>query len=307
MALMQTPFVTAEEIDALCNYENIIDNQRQVFKNYYLNEAVMGPRAILSQNENAQFSYIARASKNGPTVIKFGSVVPSNSDKNIPVVQTTVAILDTTTGSVKLFLDGEAVTKWRTVCASMAAASTLANQVKNIAVIGLGHQGIAHIQAAKSIFNPERIIGISKGGKTIDPGFEIEVSKDINEINTCDLIFICTNSSEPVIKSLLNPGSTCISIGSFSPTRLEVSVDALSKADKVFGDDAKTISEQSGSVLSTLAKSDRKWTQAQSIGGVYAEKIKGRENEQQVIYYFSVGLGIQDAALAEYILENGKF
>jgi ornithine cyclodeaminase len=121
------------------------------------------------------------------------------------------------------------------------------------------------------------------------------------------LIFICTNSSEPVIKSLLNPGSTCISIGSFSPTRLEVSVDALSKADKVFGDDAKTISEQSGSVLSTLAKSDRKWTQAQSIGGVYAEKIKGRENEQQVIYYFSVGLGIQDAALAEYILENGKF
>jgi len=199
MALMQTPFVTAEEIDALCNYENIIDNQRQVFKNYYLNEAVMGPRAILSQNENAQFSYIARASKNGPTVIKFGSVVPSNSDKNIPVVQTTVAILDTTTGSVKLFLDGEAVTKWRTVCASMAAASTLANQVKNIAVIGLGHQGIAHIQAAKSIFNPERIIGISKSGKSVDLGFEIELSKDINEINACDLIFICTNSSEPVL------------------------------------------------------------------------------------------------------------
>ena len=307
MALMQTPFVTAEEIDALCSYEKIIENQRQVFKNYYLNEAVMGPRAILSQNENAQFSYIARASKNGPTVIKFGSVVPSNSDKNIPVVQTTVAILDTTTGGIKLFLDGEAVTKWRTVCASMAAASTLANQVKNIAVIGLGHQGIAHIQAAKSIFNPERIIGISKSAKTVDLGFEIEVSKEINEVNKCDLIFICTNSSEPVIKSLLNPGSTCISIGSFSPTRLEVSVDALSKADKVFGDDAKTISEQSGSVLSTLAKSDRKWTQAQSIGGVYAEKIKGRENEQQVIYYFSVGLGIQDAALAEYILENGKF
>lgn len=307
MALMQNPFVTAEEIDALCSYEKIIENQRQVFKNYYLNEAVMGPRAILSQNENAQFSYIARASKNGPTVVKFGSVVPSNSDRDIPVVQTTVAILDTTTGGIKLFLDGEAVTKWRTVCASMAAASKLANQVKNIAVIGLGHQGIAHIQAAKSIFNPERIIGISKSAKTVDLGFEIEMSTEIDAVNTCDLIFICTNSSEPVIKSLLNPGSTCISIGSFSPTRLEVSVDALSKADKVFGDDAKTISEQSGSVLSTLAKTDRKWTQAQSIGGVYAEKIKGRENDQQVIYYFSVGLGIQDAALAEYILENGKF
>jgi ornithine cyclodeaminase/alanine dehydrogenase-like protein (mu-crystallin family) len=33
----------------------------------------------------------------------------------------------------------------------------------------------------------------------------------------------------------------------------------------------------------------------------------GRENKEQVIYYFSVGLGIQDAALAEFILANGKF
>jgi ornithine cyclodeaminase len=121
------------------------------------------------------------------------------------------------------------------------------------------------------------------------------------------LIFICTNSQEPVINSALNSGSTCISIGSFAPNRLEVSVSALSKADKVFGDDAKTISEQSGSVVKTLENSERTWQQAQSIGGVYAGEIKGRENKEQVIYYFSVGLGIQDAALAEFILTNGKF
>ena len=69
MALAQTPFVSAEQINALCSYEQIIENQRQVFKNFYLDEAVMGPRAILSQGENVQFSYIARASKNGPTTV----------------------------------------------------------------------------------------------------------------------------------------------------------------------------------------------------------------------------------------------
>ena len=111
MAHLQTPFVTAEEINALCSYEKIIDNQRQVFVNFYSNKAMMGPRAILSQNDNAQFSYIARASENGPTIVKFGTVVPGNSARDIPVVQTTVAILDVTSGSLKLFLDGEAVTK----------------------------------------------------------------------------------------------------------------------------------------------------------------------------------------------------
>ena len=52
MALTQTPFVSAEQINALCSYEKIVENQRQVFKNFYLDEAVMGPRAILSQGEN---------------------------------------------------------------------------------------------------------------------------------------------------------------------------------------------------------------------------------------------------------------
>jgi len=305
MAHVRTPFITAEEINDLCTYEKIVENQRQVFKQFFLDEAVMGPRAILSQGENAQFSYIARASSDGPTIVKFGTVVPSNAGRDIPVVQTTVSVIDATTGSVKLFLDGEAVTKWRTVCASMAAAKELSNQVKKIAVIGVGHQGAAHLHAAKHIFKPESIIGIDQDLKKSDLG--IEITQDIKAAYDCDLIFICTNSQEPVISSALNSGSTCISIGSFAPNRLEVSVSALSKADKVFGDDAKTISEQSGSVVKTLENYERSWQYPQSIGGVYAGKIKGRENKEQVIYYFSVGLGIQDAALAEFILANGKF
>jgi ornithine cyclodeaminase len=305
VALTQTPFVSAEQINAMCSYEKIVENQREAFKNFYFDQAVMGPRAILTQGENAQFSYIARASKDGPTIVKFGTVVPSNTQRGISVVQTTVSVIDATTGSIKLFLDGEAVTKWRTVCASMAAAKELANSVKKIAVIGMGHQGTAHALAAKEIFKPEKIIGIDK--KMEDSKVGIDLTQDIKAAYSCDLIFICTNSQDPVINSELYSGSTCISIGSFAPNRLEVAVEALSKADKVFGDDAKTISEQSGSVVKTLASVQRNWDQAQSIGGVYAGKISGRDNKQQVIYYFSVGLGIQDAALAEFILAHGKF
>ena len=307
MALIQTPFVSAEEIDSLCTYEKIIDNQRQVFKNFFLNEAVMGPRAILAQNENAQFSYIARASKEGPTIVKFGTVVPSNSNRNIPVVQTMVSVIDAQTGSVKLFLDGESVTKWRTVSASMAAASELSNQVKQIAVVGLGHQGQAHLRAAQSIFHAEKIYGVSNVDIDIDFGFDVEVTKDISVIGNCDLVFLCTNSIEPVINMNLSPGTTCISIGSFAPNRQEVSAPVLALADKVFGDDAKTISEQSGSVVMALGLADRKWSEVESIGALYAGKTSGRDNKDQVIYYFSVGLGIQDAALAEFILKNGKF
>ena len=187
----------------------------------------------------------------------------------------------------------------------MAAAKELSNPVKTVGVIGLGHQGIAHIKAAEEIFAPKKIIGFARGDKNLD--LDIEISKDLGLVNQCDLIFVCTNSISPVITSVLNPGTTCISIGSFAPNRLEVSVEALANADKVFGDDAKTISEQAGSVVSTLAIPKRKWDKPESIGELYNQRIKGRTTVDQVIYYFSVGLGIQDAAMAEFILQNGKF
>jgi len=283
----------------------VMEVQKKVFIDFANSKAVMGPRAILTQNENAQFSYIARASENGPTIVKFGSVIPSNEKRDLPVVQTTIAVLNQLTGSVDYFLDGESVTKWRTVAASMAAAKELSNPVKTVGVIGLGHQGIAHIKAVKEIFSPKKIIGFARGDKNLD--LDIEISKDLGLVNQCDLIFVCTNSISPVITSVLNPGTTCISIGSFAPNRLEVSVEALANADKVFGDDAKTISEQAGSVVSTLAIPKRKWDKPESIGELYNQRIKGRTTVDQVIYYFSVGLGFQDAAMAEFILQNGKF
>ena len=305
MASAQGKFIGPLEVDSICEIKKVMDVQKKVFIDFANNKAVMGPRAILTQNENAQFSYIARASENGPTIVKFGSVIPSNEKRDLPVVQTTIAVLNQLTGSVDYFLDGESVTKWRTVAASMAAAKELANPVTTVGVIGLGHQGIAHIKAVKEIFSPKKIIGFARGDKNLD--LDIEISKDLGLVNNCDLIFVCTNSISPVITSVLNPSTTCISIGSFAPNRLEVSVEALANADKVFGDDAKTISEQAGSVVSTLAMPKRKWDKPESIGELYNQRIKGRTTVDQVIYYFSVGLGIQDAAMAEFILQNGKF
>ena len=298
-------FIGPLEVDGICEIKKVMAVQRQVFIDFANSKAAMGPRAILTQHENAQFSYIARASENGATIVKFGSVIPSNVKRDLPVVQTTIAVLNQLTGSVDYFLDGESVTKWRTVAASMAAAKELANPVKTVGVIGLGHQGIAHIKAVTEILSPKKIIGFARSEKDLD--IDIEISTDLGLVNQCDLIFLCTNSILPVITTALNPGTTCISIGSFAPNRLEVSVVALTSADKVFGDDARTISEQAGSVISTLAQSKRNWDKPESIGEVYNQRIKGRTSEDQVIYYFSVGLGIQDAAMAEFILQSGKF
>ncbi|MEY3344778.1 MAG: hypothetical protein RL125_499, partial [Actinomycetota bacterium] len=148
-------FLSGSEIEALCTLEEVMETQREVFARHARSETVLGPRAVLTQGENAQFSYIARASVDGPTIVKFGTVVPSNSSRGLPAVQTTVAVLDATTGSPRYFFDGETVTRLRTVATSMAVAKALVPRAEKIAVVGLGHQGLAHAKAAAEIFQPK--------------------------------------------------------------------------------------------------------------------------------------------------------
>ena len=289
--------ISGAQIDQLSVLDEVIQTQRDVFAAFVRGEAVMGPRAIISQNENAQFSYIARASKSGPTIVKFGSVVPANANASLPVVQTTVALMDAKTGSATTFFDGEAITKWRTVAASMAAAKELSNPVTTIAIVGVGHQGLAHAEAVVKVFQPKKIILIGRS-KIEAPRYECEVivSDRIDDVYEADLIFVCTNSATPVITQPLKSGATCIVIGSFAPNRSEINAETLALADAVFGDDSQTITTQCGSVIDANCQNVR------SIGEVYNRTAQGRSSSDQVIYYFSVGLGIQDAAMAEYVL-----
>ncbi len=302
--------ISAEEVEKSCTLKEAVASQRKVFAALISGEAVMGPRAVIPNGDDAQFAYIARASLHGPTVVKFGSVNPGNAKKGIPVVQTEIAVLDAVTGELIYFVDGESVTRIRTTAASMVAAELLANSIKKIAIIGAGHQGVAHAHAALELFSPEQITLVSRSAaekvRALFPASApIKISNDVDlACSEADLIFVSTNSNTPVVSAALKPGTTCISIGAFAPNREEVSPALLARADKVFGDHGPTLQEQCGSIVGAMKISDRKWSSVISIGEVINGSAKGRTSPDEIIFYFSIGLGIQDAALIENILDS---
>lgn len=301
--LVVATFLSGAEIEALCTLEEVIATQEMVFAKHHREETVLGPRAVLTQGENAQFSYIARASSDGPTIVKFGTVVPSNSMRGLPAVQTTVVALDAESGSPSHFFDGETVTRLRTVATSMAVAKRVIPRAKRIAVVGVGHQGVAHANAAAEIFRPEELIGISRqvGQSPANNSPFTSITADISSLEDCDLAFLCTNSTTPVLTSPLAHNSLVVSIGSFAPNRSEVSPELLSDADHLFVDDPSISIEQCGSVRSALSLPKSRWNTPEGVGSIFHDEstsISGRS------YFFSVGLGIQDAALVELLLEK---
>lgn len=305
-------FIPAETVEHAFPLDVAMQTQRQAFAAFDRGDAVMGQRGVIPTGNDASFAYIARASKDGPTIVKFGSVTNSNVNRDLPVVQAYICILDPITGALTSFIDGESVTRIRTTAASMVAAQTLAAQTKNVTVIGAGLQGIAHARAALELFSPESLTlvvrNISPDAKGLAGEFsQLHISTEVDAaLDAADLVFVCTNTIQPVVTKSLKKGVTVISIGSFSPNREEVSGEVVANSNLIFGDDSQTIQTQSGSVIAAINLQPEIANSITSIGAVLNKTALGRTTPDQVIMYFSVGLGIQDAAIVEKYLELGS-
>jgi len=303
------PLIPANAVEQAFPLEIAMETQRKVFAAFERGDAVMGKRGVIPNGSDTSFAYVARASQNGPTIVKFGSVTNSNATRGLPVVQAYICILDPVTGTLKSFIDGESVTRIRTTAASMVAAQALAAQSKTIAVIGAGLQGIAHARAAIELFSPESLIlvarTLSADAKGLENEFpQVRISQDLDEtIGAADLVFVCTNTINPVITKAPKQGTTIISIGSFSPNREEIAGSVVAQADLIFGDDSQTIQSQSGSVIAAIKENPELENKVVSLGSLLNNPALGRTAPDQVIMYFSVGLGIQDAAIVEKYLE----
>jgi ornithine cyclodeaminase len=194
----------------------------------------------------------------------------------------------------------------------MVAAQALTAQSKTIAVIGAGLQGIAHARAALELFSPESLILVARSISVEAKGLEnefpkVRISQDLDEaIGAADLVFVCTNTINPIITENLKKGTTLISIGSFSPNREEIAGAVVAHADLVFGDDSQTIQSQSGSVIAAIKENPALENKIISLGSLLNNPSLGRTSPDQVIMYFSVGLGIQDAAIVEKYFELEK-
>jgi ornithine cyclodeaminase len=303
------PLIPAKAVEKAFPLGIAMETQRKVFAAFDRGDAVMGTRGVIPNGNDASFAYVARASINGPTIVKFGSVTNSNATRGLPVVQAYICILDPETGALTSFIDGESVTRIRTTAASMVAAQTLASKTANIAVIGAGLQGIAHARAAIELFSPESLTlvvrSITPDAKSLENEFsQIRISTEIDvAIDAADLVFVCTNTIQPIVTKPLKKGTTVISIGSFSPNREEISGEVVSNSDLIFGDDSQTIQTQSGSVIAAINLKPEIANGITSIGALLNNPSLGRTSPDQIILYFSVGLGIQDAAIVEKYLE----
>ena len=131
-------------------------------------------------------------------------------------------------------------------------------------------------------------------------------------IEDADLIITVTPSAKPVFDGTkVKAGATISCVGTYEPHKHEMDPAILPRASKIICDSKEAALSETGDLLipikdGIISEKDI----LGSLGDVINGTIKGRENDDEIIVYETVGVAAQDLVAAKVIydkaLEAGK-
>ena len=252
--------------------------------------------------------------------IKIISVFPHNPQMGLDACPAQVLLLDGKTGYITALLDGATVTRMRTGAASGAAFDVLAKKECKIgALIGTGGQAPEQLEAMLCVRQLEKVKVYSRNFEKCSAfcermqkelasyGAEIVPAKSSDEaIEDADLVITVTTSTVPVFDGTkIKPGCTISCVGTYEPEKRELDPAVLPRASKIICDYKDAVLSESGDLLIPLADGTIKDSDIQgSLGDVLDGRIKGRESDDEIIVFESVGIASQDLVAARMIYEK---
>ncbi len=126
-------------------------------------------------------------------------------------------------------------------------------------------------------------------------------------VEGADIICTATTSSQPVFPgAALKKGAHVNAVGSFTPEMEEVDLETLKRA-LIFVDSREAAMEEAGDLIGPIRRGDLSEGDIRGeIGEVLSGRIQGRTDSNQITYFKSVGVAVQDAAAAGQALLNAE-
>ena len=252
--------------------------------------------------------------------LKIINIFPHNIDNGIPSSPAQVLLIDGNTGIVTAVLDGTYVTQLRTGAASGAAFDVLARKDARIgALIGTGGQAATQLEAMMAARNLEEVrvydmnyertqdFAARMQEKLKDYGTKIVAVRSSDEaVEGADLLITVTPSSKPVFDGTkVKAGATVSCVGTYQHHMQEMDPRILTRASKIYFDSEEAVLSESGDILIPLEEGViTKDDFTGDLGDVIRGKITGRENDEEIIVFETVGVATQDLVAAKEIYEK---
>ena len=311
-----------EDIKKVFTMKDAIEADKRAFK-LVVDEKVDVPlrtRIEEKHNDGAFLFMPAYCSEIDAAAVKIINIFPHNIDNGLNSAPAQVLLIDGKTGYVNSIMDGIYVTQMRTGASSGAAFDILAKKdCKKGALIGTGGQALTQLEAmicARDLeqvkvfdLNPDRCKEFCENAaeELKEYGTEIvpAVSSD-DAIEDADLIITVTPSPKPVFDGTkVKKGATISCVGTYEPNKHEMDPAILPRASKIICDCKEAALAETGDLLIPIAEGIISEDDILgSLGDVINGDIKGRENDDEIIVYETVGVAAQDLVTAEEIYKK---
>ncbi|MGJ7499731.1 delta(1)-pyrroline-2-carboxylate reductase family protein [Variovorax sp. ZT5P49] len=249
--------LNAEETAAALPWGALVEALLQMFERERSGEAHASPRTSVPLAAGGVMLLMPAADQHF-AALKTVTVHASNAERDLPVVQGDVTLMDAATGTRLLAMDGNVLTARRTAALSLAGAIRAGRAgAERMLLIGAGVQARAHAEAfaavwgmrhlkihartqahAEALAQHMRSLGVDASA-VADPAAAAEEA---------DLIVAATNSQDPVVPSQARPDTTVIAIGAYRADMAEVPPELVRRC-AVFVDTLEGARSEAGDLI----------------------------------------------------------
>ena len=247
--------------------------------------------------------------------VKILSVFPDNSTRSLPAIFGTYLLSSGKTGEMLAAVEGGELTARRTAATSALAAKYLARpDASSMLMVGTGRLSLNLVQAHATVrpISTFHIWGrnVASAEKTAaearQMGLNAFACADLKAgVRDADIVSCATLSSEPLIMGeWLKPGAHLDLVGAFKPSMRESDDEAIRRAS-IFVDTFDGALIEGGDIVQPL---EAGVLQRQDIKAELADLVsrrqKGRQNDNEITLFKSVGAALEDLAGAILAYES---
>ncbi|MDQ4060148.1 MAG: ornithine cyclodeaminase family protein [Pseudomonadota bacterium] len=247
--------------------------------------------------------------------VKVVTVFPGNAERGKATVTGVYLLLDGATGEPLATLDGRVLTLWRTAAASALAARRLARRdAQRLVMVGAGALAPYLIRAHASVRPVSEVLVWNRTAASAEalvrdldlPGVTVRAAGSLEEaVAGADIVSCATLSREPLVHGVwLKPGAHLDLVGGFTPTMREADDEAVRRA-RLFCDTRAGALREAGDLADPLARgliaeSDI----AADLFDLARGRSPGRERDDEITLFKSVGTAIEDLAAAALVFRR---
>lgn len=287
-----------EEVRSLLRMEELIPAMANALRDLSAGRIEQPLRLVLPVAEHQGFFGVMPAFGGGALGAKLVTFYPGNT--GLPTHHAIIQLFRPETGEPLVTMDGRLITEMRTAAVSAVATDLLAQrEVGVLAILGSGVQAQSHLEALRIVrqFREVRVWSPRHACEFARKFGVSAVASAGEAVRGADVVVVATAATSPVLKGAwLSPGTHVNAVGATRPNWRELDDDLLVRA-KLYVEAREAAGKESGDVIAAGKV-------FAELGEVIAGSKAGRESNDEITLYKSVGVAIEDVATAALVYER---